>query len=515
MVIHGLLHLEYSWINGYWSTVNQHNGLKIYSVSWITYLKINGVKLLEKQNELLAKQLAAALIIQQTNKDDPAQFAYSNLRILNKDKKLVPLKWNKAQSHFHSKRTGRDLILKARQLGFTTYIQGELFRREIKSTRTSITLAHDADTTSKIRLMADRFWENYYSNGERVSRKYANASMTTYPKHDTVATIATAGSLHAGRGDTYTDLHGSEVAFWPDAESIIAGAMQGGQPDVILESTPNGAQGYFYELCMESLSGNGVWKNHFYPWWWDESYRIRSVNGERLQLTDEEKELARQNNLDSEQIRWRRNKQAELKHLFKQEYPEDPITCFLTSGNSYFGDLSNVFTAPMNVEYDPDHRYFAGLDFGQSSDFTAMPVLDLTTKCQVDLLHINKLAWSEQRRRIVEMYKKWHIERLGAESNSIGSVNIEALSNDKLNIQPFVTNNESKAFIMSNLYEAIHSNGWKLQPYPVERHEMQIFTSVQLPSGIWRLAADGEGHDDTVIGLGIGLYTCTVPMQIF
>src|SRR5574339_499037 len=238
-------------------------------------MKRNKVKLLEKQNELSRKQLAAALLIRTLTRNTAYEFARKNLKILDKEKRLLPFVWNKAQLDFHKSRTGRDLILKARQLGFSTYIQGELFRRVISRTRTTMTLGHDADTTAKLRLMADRFWEHYHNKeGQREPRKYANASMTTYPNKDSVMTIATAGSLHTGRGDTYTDLHGSEVAFWPDAESIISGAMQGGNPDVILESTPNGAQGLFYELCMEAMDGNGVWKLHFYPWWWDTAYKI-------------------------------------------------------------------------------------------------------------------------------------------------------------------------------------------------------------------------------------------------
>ena len=442
-------------------------------------------------------------------------FSSTFLKILDKEKRLVPFRYNKAQKDFHNNRTGRDLILKARQLGFSTYVQAELFRRTVTETRTTITLAHDGDTTAKLRLMADRFYDNCKFGDIQPLRKYANASLTTYPEFDSSCIIGTAGNLTIGRGDTYTDMHGSEVAFWRDAESIIAGAMQGGNPDVILESTPNGAQGFFYELCMEALHGEGVWKLHFYPWWWDDSYRIPLDVDEQIIPSEEELSLIRRHNLSLSQIKWRRNKIRELKSLFKQEYPEDPITCFLTSGNSYFGDLSGVFTAPMDIEYDPTHEYYAGLDFGQSSDYTAMPILDKTTKRQVDLLHMRKLAWAEQRQRIIDMYNKWHCTRLGAESNSIGSVNIEALQSAGLQVQPFVTNNESKAYIMSNLYESIHTGGWKLQDHPVQRHEMQTFVSTQLPSGIWRLAADGEGHDDTVIGLGIGLYTCTVPMQIF
>jgi len=342
-------------------------------------------------------------------------------------------------------------------------------------------------------------------------RHYANASVTTYPEFDSEVTIGTAGGKAKGRGGTYTDFHGSEVAFWPDAEKIIAGAMQGGDPDVVLESTPNGAQGKFYELCMEALSGSGVWSLHFFPWWWDAEYRL---DGELIKPTDEEAELIRKHNLDHSQLRWRRMKVDELKRLFTQEYPEDPISCFLTSGNSYFGDLPNVFTAPMNAEYNPDHEYVAGLDFGQTNDFTAMPVINKTAKVQVDLLHIRKLEWSEQRKRIKEMYKKWRCKRMGAEMNSIGSVNIELLQKDGMNVIPFETTNASKSEIMSDLYEGIHTDGLQLQDHSVQRHEMSTYVSTQTATGLWRLAAEGDGHDDTVIGLGIAWWACNMGSPI-
>jgi len=432
--------------------------------------------------------------------NNPQAFALAFLRILDKNKRLVPLRWNRAQSHFNANRTGRDIILKARQLGFSTYVQGELFRRAVTSTRTTMTMAHDDETTQKMRTMADRFWENCKFGDIQPARKYANASVTTYPEFDSEVTIGSAGGKAKGRGGTYTDFHGSEVAFWPDAEKIVAGAMQGGNPDVILESTPNGAQGYFYDLCMGAMRGDNGWTLHFYPWWWDDAYRL---DGADFEPTDEETALMQKNDLDLSQIRWRRKKQIELKSLFAQEYPEDPISCFLTSGNSYFGDMSEVFTAPMEAVYNPAHEYVAGLDFGQTNDYTAMPIIDLTTKQQVDLLHIRKLEWKEQRKRVKEKYNEWHCSRMGAEKNSIGSVNIEALVDDGLVVVPFDTTNMSKADIMSDLYEALHTDGLKLQDYPVQRHEMNTFVSTQTSTGVWRLAADGDGHDDTVMALGI------------
>jgi hypothetical protein len=410
--------------------------------------------------------------------NSPDLFAVKFLKILDKDKHLVPFRYNKAQAHFQANRTGRDLILKARQLGFSTLIQGEMFRKTVTSTQTTITLAHDAETTQKLRRMADRFYEHCKFGDVQPLRKYANATLATYPEFDSTSTIATAGNVETGRGDTYTELHGSEVAFWKDAEKIVAGAMQGGSPIVTLESTPNGAQGFFYDKCMEALSGGGIWKLHFYPWWWDVGYRV--VSDDVISYTSDEAALVAKHGLDAAQIKWRRMKVMELGRLFVQEYPEDVLSCFLTSGNSYFGDLSGVFTA-QPVEYINGHEYIAGLDFGQT-DYTAMPVFDKTTKTQVDLLHINKTEWAEQRNRIKQIYDKWHLKSVLAERNSIGSVNIEALREIGVYAVPFETTNESKAGIMSNMHELLH-NGWKLLDIPAQKHEFNTFVSSQLPSG--------------------------------
>lgn len=432
----------------------------------------------------------------------PERFASVFLRILDKEKNLKPLHWNEAQSHFHANRTGRDLILKARQLGFSTYVQGEMYRRSVTGTRTTMTMAHDDETTQKLRRMCDRFWEHHNFNGIQPLRKYANATMTSYPEFDSECIIATAGSKEAGRGGTYTDFHGSEVAFWPTAEKIIAGAMQGGNPDVILESTPNGAQGYFYDRCNDALSKRGIWKLHFYPWWWDKTYKIELEPGDELSYTEDEVRLIERYFLTPEQIKWRRRKQEELRALFIQEYPEDPVTCFLTSGNGYFGDIDGVFTAPDNATWQEGHKYSGGLDWGQEADYTAMIVLNRTTKMMVDRLHVNRMSWGDIRARVKSMCDKWKIGTVTAEKNSIGSVNIEALEGLGVSVNAFETTNESKARIMSAWYEALHG-GWKLQDWDIIKSEHRSFVSKQLPSGVWQLSAAGTGHDDTVIAAAL------------
>lgn len=440
---------------------------------------------------------------------DPQIFAEKFLKIIDKQDRLIPFRWNSVQKKLHNEKTGRDLVLKARQMGITTFEQGDIFRDLVTKTTRAITLSHDDTTTQIIRQTADRFYEHCAFNDIKPSRRYANATMATYMDYDSMHVIGTAGNTEVGRGGSYSRFHGSEVAKWKDAEKIMAGAMQGGNPQILLESTPNGAQGFFYQKAMEALDGNSIWKLHFFPWWDYDNYRIPNVSVAKDNLSDEEKLLIAKHKINYDQIEWRRFKMRELGRLFSQEYPEDPVSCFLTSGNSYFGDLTGVFTAPLNTEYQQGHEYTAGLDFGQTHDYTAMPVFDKTVKCQVDLLHIRDLPWAEQRQRIKGMYDKWHLDGLLAEKNSIGEPNIEALHEIGVAARPFDTTNESKAGIMSNMNEAIHFGGWKLLDIPEQKHELNTFVATQLPSGVWRLAAGGDGHDDIVMGDALGIWQAT------
>jgi hypothetical protein len=454
---------------------------------------------------------------------DSALFARLYLRILDRadqanERYLIPLQYNSTQRDLLKNQGKKNLILKARQHGISTMIQAEFFRLSLISTVTTATLAHDDATTQKLRRMTDRFYHNFpkFRDCEFPAKRYANATLSMYSDFDAEGIIATGGSKHIGRGGTYTHIHCSEIAFYADTESIMAGILQGGNPTLYLESTPNGAQGYFYEKCMEALDGNGNYVFHFYPWWLDTEYRIPLLPDEIITFTDEELALVTKHNLTPEQIKWRRDKQIELKHLFAQEYPEDSRSCFLMSGNGYFGDVSFACViAPDSLSYDPAHRYYGGLDFGQSNDYTVCTIIDKTTFQQVDILRINRLSWAEMRRQIKDLLAKWQVEACYAEANSIGAPNLESLQFEGLPIVPFTTTNISKGMIMAGLHEAIHTSGLKLLNNPIQRDELQKMISKQTPSGVWQIAAAGTGHDDTVIALALAVYGCQQTLQVF
>src|SRR5436190_4224013 len=101
------------------------------------------------------------------------------LLILDKNSQLRTYTPNAAQADFLSQRTGRDLVLKARQMGFSMAIQADHFVCAITRTTMAVTLAHDLSTTQKLRRMAKRFYDHL---PDAPPRGLDNATTTTYPQ---------------------------------------------------------------------------------------------------------------------------------------------------------------------------------------------------------------------------------------------------------------------------------------------------------------------------------------------
>lgn len=447
----------------------------------------------------------------------PQLFAKHFIKIMDKQDRLIPLIFNPVQTHYLANRTSRDIILKPRQKGITTAIQSELFRYNTTRPSRTLTLANDDTNTQKLRRMTDRFYDKL-PDDFRPKRGQANASITTYPLIGSECAIATAGNREAGRAGSYRFIHCSEAAFFPDLESIVASALQAGTPQwVALESTANGAQGYFYQLCMEALAGDSTWKLHFYPWFFDSEYQLPLIAPDEIQFTDEEGALVEKHGLIPEQIKWRRAKQKEVKEKFRQEYPEDPITCFLSSGNSVFGEFQSALYTPKPDDHPiADHEYVGGIDWGQSKNYTALSIIDATDNREVVLWRKNQTRWDEMRREMTSLCDYWHVGHLYVEKNSASS-NVEAIRDEIEQLQTdkdrpltsvqtsviaFNTTNKRKAEMVNTLYQGIHEDGLKLLDILYATAELRQYQSVQTAQGVWTYdcpeTPDGA-HGDTVI----------------
>ena len=329
------------------------------------------------------------------------------LRIRNKRGRLVRLRPNRAQIEYGRRCTRRNIVVKARQLGITTYVAARFFIQTITRQGTlSVQVAHDQRSAEEIFRIVHRFHVNLPARVRQTAllTSRANVRQLIFPKLDSEYRVETAADPNAGRGLTIHNLHCSEVARWPrDALETLASLRAAVPPsgEVVLESTPNGAGGRFYEE-WELAEENG-YTRHFFPWWWEPGYaEDASKVGE---LTEEEQELVKREGLSREQIAFRRKMKGSLRALAGQEFVEDATACFLASGDCVFAsDVVQAQLGKCGVPLErkdngqlliwwppqPGREYIMGVDpagGGVEGDYACAQVIERHTGMQCAELH--------------------------------------------------------------------------------------------------------------------------------
>ncbi|MBR9900416.1 MAG: hypothetical protein GYB19_10200 [Rhodospirillales bacterium] len=290
-------------------------------------------------------------------KDDYEFYARNCLFIRTKSGNIDPLLLNVAQQYIHKKieeqreKTGRvrALILKGRQQGCSTYVGGRYYWRvSHKRGAQAFILTHEQDATNNLFAMTERYHDNCPKH-VKPSTGAANAKELKFDKLDSGYKVGTAGTKGVGRSSTIQFFHGSEVAFWPHAETHAAGVLQAipdeEDTEVILESTANGMGNFFHTQWQEAEAGKSEFIAIFVPWFWQAEYR-KAVPDDFTPST-EESEYREAHGLDLEQIVWRRAKIAELGDptLFKQEYPATAAEAFQMTGHDSFIRPADVLRA--------------------------------------------------------------------------------------------------------------------------------------------------------------------------
>ena len=302
--------------------------------------------------------------IQAVAKSDFLAWWEAFTKILTKDAKLINPKANYLQKHIaqvvrwlkKNQKPIRLVVLKPRQMGSST-ITSAIVTHFIRANdnSTACVLGDELDTSQNLLNMVNRYIENdemdwdqtfsiskgELSNGSRIAKETAN-------------------DPGAGRSMTLQALLCSEVAHYRKAgersgEKILL-AIRNCVPSspntiVIEESTPNGAGGVFYNTWQNAVTfdefkigntGNGYIR--IFAAWHDFEENKESIP-EPLELSFKEQSLKDEFKLSDEQLAWRRRVIKEKcggdAKQFEQEYPSDPISCFLSSGRPRF-DLSGI-----------------------------------------------------------------------------------------------------------------------------------------------------------------------------
>jgi hypothetical protein len=455
---------------------------------------------------------------------------------------------NPIQLAYCLRRTPRDVVLKARQVGLTTYEQARdaytfLTRRGARVVVTCQSMTDHVPAkliAGNFRTMFDGLAAAGLSLGI-VER----AGEWILPGRDSTLRIVEAGASKAaaakkGRAGVITRLHLTETAFYEYAEETLNALLEcvpGTDSEIVSESTPNGASGVFYSQCKEARSGRSGYRFHFFPWYLQPEYRAALAPGERMDPeTERERELVRAG-VSPEQIKWYRQKVIEKgQTLTDQEYPTDPDTCFLASGRPFFdraavSSLIARATPPIYVEQDAALRvwrepqrgsqYLIAVDTAEGlvrtasredpeaskGDYSTAIVLELGTGQHAATLRAHVPSW-ELARQIAALGYTYNAALLVVERNNHGHAVLQALRNEQHYPRVYVgrddktgwlTTPASRPMALDALEDAVRRGVWATNDRLLLGEMLTFVVTAQ-----GRPEAQKGAHDDLVMAAAIG-----------
>lgn len=330
-------------------------------------------------NPFLSPEEDARLL--ETFRKNPAPFIEKYLKINTKEGKIADFRLKRGQRIVNSliqkyraqKKPVRLIILKARQVGISTYLEGLIFWRMRFWRHTDARIvSFENGSATKIFNMTELYYESLPENlrplkyrrtkGMLIMGNPDESTRLYHPGLMSGVEIGTAKNVHIGRGSHYQCAHLTEVALWNDAYATTRSLLQciPSEPETyaFIESTSNGADGYFYDEFMRSrdrLSENSMpeWYPVFLPFWLDEGYEDGLTDEEAMEIAESsdeyEKSLKKKFSpiITWGHVSWRRRILSEkcqgIKSIFDLEYAPTVDESFAASGQSVFDKESLIW----------------------------------------------------------------------------------------------------------------------------------------------------------------------------
>ena len=297
--------------------------------------------------------------------------------IITKDGKKEVFRMNKAQRDFFEKYLMvknpymRHVILKSRQLGFTTFINLFILDEILFNTnKEGIIIAHKLEDASDffnrkidfaLRNMADNVKGAFFKINKNSARKI-QVILDYGPEAGSTSSLSVGVS---GRSGTFHYVHISEFAkmcvmFPKRAEEVETGTFPAVPFDgyIFIESTAEGMAGRFYEIFNQNWLKRDMitptlsqvqFMPHFYNWQYDEMEMKKikeNIPISKMEVCPEIDwgEYKKEHNLSDLEItyyymKWQQfggNHGVDAVKKLLQEYPTTVEEAFLSTGQAYF-----------------------------------------------------------------------------------------------------------------------------------------------------------------------------------
>ena len=338
--------------------------------------------------------------------------------IINRDGKDIPFKLNDVQTHVLENLHKRNLILKARQLGMSTFAVIYLLDQCIWTPNLS------AGIVSYSLEHAQHIFKRIIGHALSSLPKWLNVEILSQSARE--ITFGNGSLLRVDttlRGGAYqlvlVSEFGKTCARNPlKAEEVVTGTLNtiSQEGTVIIESTGEGNDGYFAEMVNTSVQGGNDnlspldYKLFFFPWYKEPSFKLKQKVPYGVDLTDyfDGLEKASNSKIDQEQRNWYANQKTLLGDKLKQEYPSTVSEAFLSSSDAYYFAQSIEEAYKTNRclysnIYDPLMPVYVAADIG---------VNDLTVLVFFQICHgeIRIFDYYEDSNKGVEFYAKFLLQ---------------------------------------------------------------------------------------------------------
>lgn len=365
--------------------------------------------------------------------------ARSALRIRDRSGRSVVLTPNRVQLAYERRRGQHNIVLKARQMGVSTWIAARFFLSTAYTPGTvTMQVAHTQEAAETLFGIVHRFYRLLPDHlREELGPVRANVRQLVFTRVDSEYRVETAGDRNAGRGLSIGNLHCSEVARWPgNAEETLQGLRAALAPggELVLESTPMGASGCFWREWQDAPRSGMV--RHFFPWWWEQAYTGHPPEPDSL--TEEERRLMDRHRLTLGQIGYRRQLLQRFRGLARQEFAETAHDCFLASGECYFDTaaidrrleelrdpVETRLAGRLQIWFPPQsgRSYIIAVDpagGGSQGDYSVAQVIDRETALQCAELQI-RCSPLELAEEVARLGREYGHAVVAVERNNHGS----------------------------------------------------------------------------------------------
>jgi len=316
----------------------------------------------------MAKKLTTKEKLEIIN-SDIALWLSNFVKIPSNSGEMIPFKINAEQKDFVENKERYNIILKSRQLGFSTLSLGiMLYYAHQKPNTTYILITDKGDSMAnlfeRLKMMYESIPEQY-----RLKQRRSNRDELVFENNSRIA-VMVAGSKELGRSFTAQIIHCSEFAFWggnQQERGLVALEQALAKNDdamIILESTANGIGNNYYNIFGNAEKGRSKYKHFFYGWtnkshldqfrseideavsWYRSTNKGAKLKNNPLELYPYEQKLLEKTNVTLLQLMWRQWKIQDMgEDMFKQEYPAYPMEAFISTDAGVFD--ANIITERM------------------------------------------------------------------------------------------------------------------------------------------------------------------------